>query len=139
MDRLTNDGSRMGNVVPNLTPEALSVRFRELFGSDASFVVQAPGRVNLIGEHTDYNDGFVLPAAIDRHILIAGAPRPDRQVLLYALDFEQGDSFTLDQIVHSEAAPWSNYVRGVAHVLQGAGAKLSGINAAITGSLPIGS
>ena len=53
-----------------------------------SCLVAAPGRVNLIGEHTDYNDGFVMPAAIDRHVVIAAAPRADRQVRLYAVDFQ---------------------------------------------------
>ena len=75
-------------------------RFEETFGYQPATVVRAPGRVNLIGEHTDYNDGYVLPVAIDRSILMAAAPRPDRQVVLHALDFEQRTEFSLDDIQH---------------------------------------
>jgi galactokinase len=102
-------------------------------------VVRAPGRVNLIGEHTDYNDGYVLPVAIDRSILMAAAPRPDRQVVLHALDFDQRAEFSLDDIQHDAQHPWSNYQRGVAFFLQERGFELTGIDAIITGDIPIGS
>jgi galactokinase len=102
-------------------------------------VVRAPGRVNLIGEHTDYNDGYVLPVAIDRSILMAAAPRPDRQVVLHALDFGQRTEFSLNDIQHDAQHPWSDYQRGVAFFLQERGFELPGVNAVISGDIPVGS
>ncbi len=102
-------------------------------------VFQAPGRVNLIGEHTDYNEGFVLPVAIDRQLVIAACPRADRHVRLWSLSFQQGSEFDLDDVAHDSAAPWSNYVRGVAWVLQQQGLMLRGMDAVIAGNVPIGS
>ena len=114
-------------------------KFEEIFGCQPATVVRAPGRVNLIGEHTDYNDGYVLPVAIDRSILMAAAPRPDRQVVLHALDFEQRAEFSLNDIQHDARYPWSNYQRGVAFFLQERGFELAGMNAAISGDIPVGS
>jgi len=114
-------------------------RFEEVFGCQPATVVRAPGRVNLIGEHTDYNDGYVLPVAIDRSILMAAAPRPDRQVVLYALDFDQRTEFSLDDIRHDDQHPWSNYQRGVAFFLQERGFELPGMKAVVSGDIPIGS
>ncbi|MCR4405814.1 MAG: galactokinase [Anaerolineae bacterium] len=113
-------------------------RFRQLFGTEAALVVRAPGRVNLIGEHTDYNDGYVLPVAIDRSVLLAASPRPDRWVVVHALDFDQRAEFPLDDIVPDDEHPWSNYQRGVAWVLQSAGFTLPGLNMALTSDVPIG-
>jgi galactokinase len=114
-------------------------RFEEIFGCQTATMVRAPGRVNLIGEHTDYNDGYVLPVAIDRSILMAAAPRPDHQVVLHALDFDQRTEFSLDDIQHSDQHPWSNYQRGVAFFLQERGFDLPGMNAVISGDIPVGS
>ena len=114
-------------------------RFEEIFGCQPAAVVRAPGRVNLIGEHTDYNDGYVLPVAIDRSIQMAAAPRPDRQVVLHALDFDQRTEFSLDDIRHDAQHPWSNYQRGVAFFLQERGFELPGMNAVISGDIPVGS
>ncbi|MFQ6059543.1 MAG: galactokinase, partial [Anaerolineae bacterium] len=114
-------------------------RFEALFGRPPTIVVRAPGRVNLIGEHTDYNEGFVLPVAINRSILMAAAPRHDREVRLYALNFEEGAAFSLDHIEHDEKRVWSNYQRGVAQVLQEQGLRLVGLEACIWGDIPIGS
>jgi galactokinase len=114
-------------------------KYKEVFGCQPATVVRAPGRVNLIGEHTDYNDGYVLPVAIDRNILMAAAPRPDRQVVLHALDFDQWTEFPLDDIRYDAQRPWSNYQRGVAFFLQERGFDLPGINAIISGDIPIGS
>jgi galactokinase len=117
----------------------ISKRFEEIFGCQPATVVRAPGRVNLIGEHTDYNDGYVLPVAIDRSILMAAAPRPDRRVVLHAIDFDQWTEFSLDDIRHDAQHPWSNYQRGVAFFLQEQGFELPGVNALISGDIPIGS
>jgi galactokinase len=114
-------------------------KFGEIFGFQPATVVRAPGRVNLIGEHTDYNDGYVLPVAIDRSILMAAAPRLDRQVVLHALDFDQWAEFSLDDIRHDAQRPWSNYQRGVAFFLQKRGFDLTGMNAVISGDIPVGS
>jgi len=113
--------------------------FARCFGREPQIIVRAPGRVNLIGEHTDYNDGFVLPVAIDRQVLVAAASRSDRTVRLYALDFEAQASFSLDDIRYDEEQRWSNYQRGVAWALQEEGLELVGLEAAITSDIPIAS
>ncbi|MFB0546499.1 MAG: galactokinase [Anaerolineae bacterium] len=117
----------------------LRTRFHQVFGREAATVVRAPGRVNLIGEHTDYNDGYVLPIAIDRSILVATAPRDDRRVVLHSLDFDEGAQFSLDDIRRAAEGHWSNYERGVALYLQERGVTLTGLEAVITGDVPIGS
>jgi len=111
----------------------------ERYGVRPALVVAAPGRVNLIGEHTDYNEGFVLPVAIDRHVLVAATPRVDRLVRVYAADFDETAEFSLDAIEKDSVHSWSNYERGVAWVLQDAGYELRGADLAITGDVPIGS
>jgi len=126
--------------------ERVNRAFETLYGGEPSFVVAAPGRVNLIGEHTDYNDGFVLPAAIDRHVVIGARARADRQVHLYAADFAARAEFSLNDAecstfrVHPDPAQtWSNYERGVAWVLQEEGYRLQGMDAVIAGDVPVAS
>ncbi|MDT7838455.1 galactokinase [Aquabacterium sp. OR-4] len=114
--------------------------FESSFGHAPSALVQAPGRVNLIGEHTDYNGGFVLPCAIDRQTLVALRPRADRQVLVVAAD-RQGarDGFSLDEpIGHRADASWSHYVRGMVQVMLAHGLPLQGMELAIAGNVPQG-
>ena len=123
--------------------EKLSDEFKERFGDTPDFIASAPGRVNLIGEHTDYNDGFVFPAAIDRYIHIIGSKRKDRQVHLHALDMNETCQFNLDAGTVTNLPAWSNYLRGVAHLLQDLvlkdrGQTLNGMSALITGDVPIG-
>lgn len=102
-------------------------------------VFHAPGRVNLIGEHTDYNDGFVLPAAIDFHTVVAAAPRTDTLVEVLALDMDDIDTFDLTApITPSAGHQWANYVRGMAKVLLQEGHPLSGMSLAIAGNIPTG-
>ncbi len=117
----------------------LAVRFQTQFGYAPTFVARAPGRVNLIGEHTDYNDGFVLPMAIDRHVILVGAARPDQQVRVESANFNQVVEFSLDTVTHSDTHPWNNYLRGIADVLQKAGHGLKGFDAVIYGDVPIAS
>ncbi len=114
--------------------------FQRLFQADPPVCFQAPGRVNLIGEHTDYNDGFVLPAAIDFHTLVAGRPRQDRQVRVHALDLDEaGSEFNLDQpILKDPKAPWADYVRGVCQVLLSEEFHLTGADLVIAGNVPQG-
>jgi galactokinase len=118
---------------------ALISRFEQRFGHRPAFLARAPGRVNLIGEHTDYNDGFVLPMAIDREVAVVGAPRDDRRIRLYALNFDDEACFALDQLQRGEPADWSDYPRGVAWALQEAGFDLVGFDGVLYGDVPIGS
>jgi galactokinase len=107
-------------------------------GEDAR-IFRAPGRVNLIGEHTDYNEGFVLPAAIDRDVTVAMRPCGGRQVTIHARHFHAESSFSLDEIGYDAAQPWSNYPRGVCYVLEEAGYRLRGADVYLDGNVPIGS
>ncbi len=118
---------------------ALISRFERRFGHRPAFLARAPGRVNLIGEHTDYNDGFVLPMAINREVAVVGAPRDDRRIRLYALNFDDEADFALDQLQRGEPADWSDYPRGVAWALQEAGFDLVGFDGVLYGNVPIGS
>lgn len=114
-------------------------KFKEIFGSPPIFTTSAPGRVNLIGEHTDYNDGYVFPVAIDKYLNIAARQRSDRRVVLHALDVNDSYEFSLDRLPPTQQAPaWSHYLIGVASLLQASGRKVSGIDAVITGDVPIG-
>jgi galactokinase len=113
--------------------------FREKFGPDPQpRLFRAPGRVNLIGEHTDYNDGFVLPAAIDYQVVVAARERGDSQVNVYALDFKQWDHFDLHSITRRRKNTWSNYIRGAAWSLQQDGHALVGMDTVVAGDVPIG-
>ena len=114
-------------------------KFRTVFGRDPYVSSRAPGRVNLIGEHTDYNDGFVLPAAIDRYIWYAGSKRPDRTVRLHSVDFNDTVEFSLDSIEKSATRTWSNFQRGVSKFLEEAGHRLTGVDIAFGGNVPLGS
>lgn len=118
--------------------EVLIKGFKESFGFEPELISRAPGRVNLIGEHTDYNDGFVLPIALEMSIHIAASGRSDRKVVLRSLDLDQTVEFDLDRIERDEEHPWSNYPRGVAYVLQEEGYKLRGMNGVISGDVPQG-
>ncbi|MDI7247780.1 MAG: galactokinase [Bacillota bacterium] len=114
-----------------------------MFGADAPapsevLVVRAPGRVNLIGEHTDYNEGFVLPAAIDRDVTIAVRGRRDRIVRVHSLNYVESVEFALDHISYDHDHPWSNYVRGTLKVLADSGAPLRGMDMVVAGDVPAG-
>ncbi len=110
--------------------------FQKTFGSAPDVTVRAPGRVNLIGEHTDYNDGFVLPAAIDRAIEFGARRRKDRVVRAYSIDFQDQVEFSLEAIERDNEHAWSNYLRGVLKFLQEDGHSLTGIDVAFGGNVP---
>lgn len=118
----------------------LTAQFKRMYARDPGLLVQAPGRVNLIGEHTDYNGGFVLPCAIDFHTLVAVSGRQDRWVRVAAMDFDgQMDEFSLDgPILPSVDKPWANYVRGVVQIMLAQGLPLCGAEMAILGNVPQG-
>ena len=107
------------------------------FGEDPAFIVRAPGRVNLIGEHTDYNDGFVFPLAIDRAIYIALRPTTDGRVFAVSLDMDDEASFALDDLPPQEAR-WIDYIAGVAWALGERGYDLQGWEGVVSGDVPIG-
>ena len=112
--------------------------FKKLFGEPID-VFRAPGRVNLIGEHTDYNDGFVMPAALQFSTYVAVGPRMDRKVNVWSIDFEENHCFDLaDTSSPGPTGHWSDYVRGVAGVLQRRGNAIRGANLVVKGDVPIG-
>lgn len=116
--------------------KTLTQQFESHFNAKPELIVRAPGRVNLIGEHTDYNDGFVLPMAIDRAIWLALRPRDDEQVRIYSLDLETEAGFLLSSLTRD--SDWIEYPKGIAYELQKAGHKLRGFDAVMTGDVPRG-
>ncbi|MBI6530247.1 galactokinase [Proteus vulgaris] len=114
--------------------------FASIFGYAPTHFIQAPGRVNLIGEHTDYNDGFVLPCAINYQMVVSAAKREDNTIRVIAVDYQnEVDEFSLDNII--EFLPnkmWANYVRGVIHFLQKDNYSFHGMDIAISGNVPQG-
>ncbi|MCC6973896.1 MAG: galactokinase [Anaerolineae bacterium] len=112
--------------------------FHKHFGYSPSHVGFAPGRVNLIGEHTDYNDGFVLPAAIDKAVYVAARLGDDRTINLVSLDYEGSVSFSLDQLQDHSLPAWSRYPRGVPFILSQMGAPLRGMDLVVAGNVPRG-
>ncbi|MFN3430032.1 MAG: galactokinase, partial [Candidatus Sericytochromatia bacterium] len=121
--------------------EAVKAAFKERYGADPEYVVRAPGRVNLIGEHTDYNDGFVFPAAIDREMIIAATPKADRkdlEVVLYSMDYQTEDRFNLAKLAKSPEHPWSDYARGMLSIWQACAFKTRAFEAVISGNVPQG-
>lgn len=114
--------------------------YMRAFGTAPDLLVRAPGRVNLIGEHTDYNDGFVLPLAIDRDTVVAAGLTDSGRLATVAADFDDGrDSFALAGAIEATEAGWANYVRGVTLGMLREGLVLSGGQIAIAGDVPLGS
>ncbi len=114
-------------------------QFEAAFGAPPAFIVRAPGRVNLIGEHTDYNDGFVFPMAIDRAAWIALRPRSDKRVLALSLDMDDRREYKLDDLRRPRQNQWIDYLIGVAWALQERGYALRGWEGVVAGDVPIGS
>jgi galactokinase len=120
-----------------ISRERLTQEFAARFGDDPRLIVRAPGRVNLIGEHTDYNDGFVLPLAIQHAVWIALRPRSDGAVALTSIDFDDSVEFSLSEIVKRDSL-WAEYIKGVAWSMQEAGLTLHGWEGVIMGDVPMG-
>ena len=116
--------------------EILSI-FENIYGIREGVIVgSAPGRVNIIGEHTDYNDGYVLPTPIGKHIYIAARKRSDSEYRLYAYDYRENHSFALGRQKFSEKIRWANYVMGVVDALYRKGYSIGGADLAIKGDVP---
>lgn len=126
-------------------PETLTALFRQKFGQPPAFLARAPGRVNLLGEHVDYNDGFVLPAAIDRATYVAFRPSPNEHTVLWAADFGQQAVFsprTLESKTQPDGSPlpdWARYPAGVMWALHEAGLETPALQAVFGSNVPRGS
>lgn len=118
-----------------LNASAVAATFRDAFGTDP-LLVRSPGRVNIIGEHTDYNEGFVLPAAIDKAIYVAIGKRDDHTIKLFSREFGQSHTTTLSDVHPTRG--WANYILGVVDQLQKRGYSLGGFNLVFDGDVPIG-
>ncbi len=129
----------------NTLRERITQIFQETFDSEPAFIIRAPGRVNLLGEHVDYNDGFVLPAAIDRAVWVACSPASTRHSTLVAVDLDESISFSSETIpaktdVNGKPLPhWAKYPAGVMCALNEAGYETPAINAVFTSDVPRGS
>lgn len=110
--------------------------YREHFG-EPLFIVRSPGRINLIGEHTDYNGGFVLPASIDNAVYVSIGARADQEIHLFSVDYSEFYEGNTDEITVSLQS-WANYVLAIVDVLQKAGYSCGGFNAVVRGDIPIG-
>ncbi|WP_434138690.1 galactokinase [Photobacterium leiognathi] len=125
----------MSNLISNVKHA-----FTAVLGYQPSHLIQAPGRVNLIGEHTDYNDGFVLPCAINYQTVVAATPRTDNIIRVVSVDYDNAtDEFDLTQTIEfQQDKMWANYIRGVVKCLLERGFTFTGADIAVTGNVPQG-
>lgn len=119
-----------------MNPQSLKDAFRKIFDAEP-ILVKSPGRINIIGEHTDYNGGLVMPAAINKAVYVAISKRDDEQIHLYAESYEEKYVGSISAVSKSEKA-WANYILGVVHGLLKRGFELSGFNLYIYGDVPLG-
>ena len=120
-----------------IDPIQLQEKFRARFGTPAA-IYRAPGRVNLIGEHTDYNDGFVLPAAIEFYCWVAAARRSDKKLVIHSENLRETIEASLESISPAARGHWSNYPVGVGWALEEVGKRLRGANLLVTSDVPLG-
>ena len=118
--------------------ETVKTTFSKVMGEEPTHIVQAPGRVNLIGEHTDYNDGFVLPCAISYQAVVAAKARNNNIVRVISVDYDSDDSFDIDAEIKSTDLSWANYIRGVVKYLKESGFKFKGADIVVSGNVPRG-
>jgi len=118
-------------------PAALRRAFHEFYGAEPR-IFAAPGRVNLIGEHTDYNEGFVLPVAIDKRTYVAAYPRTDTVIRVRSLNEDELREFDLDAVAKTHPGDWVNYVEGMARILEGEGIRVHGADLMIDSDVPVG-
>ena len=120
--------------------ETLQVRnfFKEKFGCTPTHTIKAPGRLELLGNHTDYNQGLVLSLAVDKYVFIASSPRSDGHIELVSSAFPEKENFSISNLSKNPAAPWADYVKGVLEQLRKHRVHFVGFNAAIHGTVPMG-
>jgi len=119
--------------------ESLQLQFQTLYKNDAEGFSSAPGRVNLIGEFTDYNQGFVFPCSLDFRTLVLFRARTDQQVVVHSVNYPgEHDSFALDKPILAGSSQWGNYIRSMAYVLKNAGHQLRGVDLLISSNVPQG-
>ncbi|AZI27414.1 galactokinase [Pedobacter sp. G11] len=116
--------------------QALKSSFRKIFQTEP-VLIKSPGRINIIGEHTDYNDGFVMPAAINKAIYVAVSQRDDQEIHLYSESYQQKHIASIDQIEKTDKS-WANYILGVADQIKKRGLQFSGFNLYLDGNVPLG-
>lgn len=121
-----------------MTHQAVQDFFRKSFGFTPPHAVRAPGRLEVLGNHTDYNDGLVMAVAIDRCVELAIAPRTDGRVELVSSAFPQRETFAVTDLQKNPAVPWADYVKGVLFHLRKKGIHFSGFSAAIHSTIPVG-
>ena len=121
-----------------MNKEHLIKQYKAIYKKSPTHIIRAPGRINLIGEHTDYNDGFVLPIAIDRYTNMLVSKNDDGKIRLYDLKYKENDEFNLDNIESSQQKKWSGYQKGIVKVLLDAGYKIGGMDVLIFGEVPEG-
>jgi galactokinase len=112
--------------------------FRKHFGYTPTHTVHAPGRLEVLGNHTDYNEGIVMSVAVDKYVFTAASPRTDGKVELVSSAFAGREIFWMSELKHNPAAPWADYIKGVLVQLRKRGVHFSGFSAAIHSTIPIG-
>lgn len=117
----------------------ITEEFQKQYNQSPSIITRAPGRANLIGEHTDYNDGFVLPMAIDRNVWVAACPRNDNTLRAYSVNFSEAITMTTEQLTDKSLPHWTHYLRGVWYLLGERGNMPPGVDIVIGGDVPVGS
>jgi len=118
--------------------ENITDKFKELFDISPQIMARAPGRANIIGEHTDYNGGFVLPVGIDKNIYTLLSKREDENVHIYSYDFKEFSNFPLNQIEYDKKYRWVNYHKGILKELENFGYKIGGFNIVFGGDISVG-
>ena len=113
-------------------------QFKTIYRKPPTHIIRAPGRVNLIGEHTDYNGGFVLPITIDRYTNLLVSKNDEEKIRLYDMKYKEKEEFDLDNIKKSQQKKWSNYQRGIAKILLETGYKIGGMDVLVFGEVPEG-
>lgn len=126
------------NTAHVLKPLDAQTFFKRQFGHAPTHVVKAPGRLELLGNHTDYNHGLVLALAIDRYIHVASSPRNDGKIELASSAFPGREKFWISEFTPRTGAPWADYVKGVLSALRGRGVHFGGFSAAVHSTLPMG-
>lgn len=116
----------------------LTTCFRDQYQATPAVFGMAPGRVEVLGNHTDYNEGYILSAAIDRAIALAGRPRNDTTARVYCARFHESVTFNVEKLEHDPQASWADYIKGTLHECRAAGLPVHGFDAVLFGDVPFG-